>query len=470
VSALQGDLTRASGISAVGRTGTERTVKLAFVAQVLVGTALGLAYLAAVGLSLDRVVLILAAAAAALAFVWPAAGLAVIALILPMREPDVLQPVYTIAVILSATGLGCLVRLPGDKRPLHIHPGIVLAAGYLIYSTLSIVPAISGHPPEWASSAALEVLRLWSGLAICIVASFLFRWMSPIPIVAVAILGSFLAAILALIAFWNIGPAGAIGGLLSPLRPDRAGGGFSNANYLGFCMAQATLLTLGCWFVVKKRYRPLLAIALVALVAALIVTFSRSSYIAVIVGVVVLAFLRSPRAGVLLMIVAVTAAVVLYPAFLDARLGGGDVFDPSVIAARAQSENWRRLAAAASVSMFLAQPLFGVGYGVFQHLSPAYIGASPATYSHNAYAQILAEQGLVGVLMVAAIVAVLTVALVRSAHPLRGAALAMGSAYLIQSFFINSTTSIQISGLLCLTLAAALSPIDRLQAVRKQEN
>ena len=114
----------------------------------------------------------------------------------------------------------------------------------------------------------------------------------------------------------------------------------------------------------------------------------------------------------------------------------------------------------AGVAMFLASPVFGVGFGVFQFLSPAYVGASQATASHNAYIQILAEQGLVGMLVVASFMVMLVVALIRSVSPLRGAALAMLSCYLIQSWFINSTTSIQVSGLTWLTMAAALCAVD----------
>jgi len=106
---------------------------------------------------------------------------------------------------------------------------------------------------------------------------------------------------------------------------------------------------------------------------------------------------------------------------------------------------------------------------VFHFVSPAFVGASPATYSHNQYVNILAEQGVVGIAMVAGIVVMLLLRLWRSTHPLRGAAIAMICAYLIQSTFINSTTSFQISGLTWLTMAAALSAADRVPALRPKE-
>ena len=437
--------------------------------QLTVGLALGLGYLGATAIKADQAPFVLAVAAVVVALVWPAAGLATLALILPMPELDLFQPFYIVAVLVGATAFGCLLRLPGDPRPLPVHPAVVLAIGYAAYTVLGAAPVISGHPIAWAPSAALEALQIVSGLGIFLVAGYLFRTIPWKPIVAIALLGAFLAAALALVSFWNVGPIGSLAGLLTPAGGDRASGGFSNANYLGFLTTQGSLLAIGCWTVASPRYRPLLALVIASLIAATVVSFSRSAYIGTIVGILVLTFLRSRRAAVLLAILAVVGAVVLYPTFLEARLAGSDVLNPTSIFERAQSENWRSLAAVAGVTMFLAEPFFGVGYGVFQHVSPAFIGASPATYSHDAYIQILAEQGLVGVIMVAGILVSLAYALIRSAHPLRNAALAMGSAYLVQSFFINSTTSIQISGLLCLTLAAALSAIPGRPVVRAQE-
>jgi O-antigen ligase len=446
--------------------GTDRAARL----QIVAGVAVALGYLVATALSIDAAVLALGAAAVVLALVWPAAGLAVLALILPMREPsDAFRPLYIDATIIGAASLGCLLRLAADRRPAHIHPGIILAAGYAFYTAVSVLPFVSGYPAEWVPTAGLQTIRIFSAVGIFLVASCVFRSLSPMPFIVIALAGAFITAVLALLAFNGLGPVWALEGLLSPSEGNRANGGFSNANYLGFFMAQSTLLALGCWSLAKVRYRPLLTIVVGILVAALLVTYSRNAYLGASVGVIVLVFLRSPRAAMLLVLVGIAAAVVLYPSFQGARVGQSDLLEPKAIVQQAQSENWRRLAAAAGISIFLAEPVFGVGYGVFHHLSPAYIGASPATYSHNAFIQILAEQGIVGSLMVAGIICTLAVALFRSKSPLRAAAIAMGCAYLLQSFFINSTQSIQISGLLLLTLAATLTAGDRLPPARVEE-
>lgn len=469
MSLLQGDLAEGVGGLRLGWAGAYRVANRNVGTQLAVGVVLGLLYLAVVALSIGQAAFLLIAAAAAIALVWPGVGLATLALILPMREPDLFQPLYVVSIVLGSTAFGCLLRLPGDPHELPVRPAIVLAVGYAVYTVISVVPTVSGYPVAWAPTAALEALRIVSGLGIFLVAGYLFRSIPWRPVIAIALLGASLAAVLALLPFWHIGPLGSLAGLLNPQATDRASGGFSNANYLGFLAAQASLLAMGCWSITPPRYRPLLAVALASLVTATVVSFSRSAYIGTVVGVLVLALLRSRRIALVVAIVAAILAVVLYPTFLEARLAGNEVLDPSVIAARAQSENWRSLAFAAGISIFLTEPIFGVGYGVFQHLSPPYIGASPATFSHDAYVQILAEQGLVGVLMVATVLVSLAVSLVRSSHPLRSAGIAMGCGYLVQSFFINSTTSIQISGLLCLTLAAALSAIPDRPVERAEE-
>jgi O-antigen ligase len=108
--------------------------------------------------------------------------------------------------------------------------------------------------------------------------------------------------------------------------------------------------------------------------------------------------------------------------------------------------------------MFAAFPLFGVGYGVFQYVSPSYFdgGSADSTFSHNQYLNILAEQGVVGVAIVGALVVVVAVLLVRSRSPFRGPALAMGATFLVTSMFLHSATVFQSSSLIWLVMAAAL--------------
>jgi O-antigen ligase len=189
----------------------------------------------------------------------------------------------------------------------------------------------------------------------------------------------------------------------------------------------------------------------------LFVSYSRGAYLGVVAGLVALVALRSRVAAVALLVVAAVMALILYPAFLEARQGGE--LSPSDAYDMLLSENSRATIAAAAVAMFAAYPIFGVGYGVFQFASPAYFeGGSPdSSFSHNQYLNVLAEQGIVGVAIVGGLLALLAIHLRRSTSPYRGPALAMGATFLATSLFLHSATVFQSSSLIWLVMAAALA-------------
>ena len=87
--------------------------------QVGLGIVVAVAYLVANGAELGVVLIVTAAGAVAIAAVWPVAGLTVLAVLIPMREPELFKPIYIDAALVGATTLGCLLRLPGDRRPLQ---------------------------------------------------------------------------------------------------------------------------------------------------------------------------------------------------------------------------------------------------------------------------------------------------------------------------------------------------------------
>jgi len=190
----------------------------------------------------------------------------------------------------------------------------------------------------------------------------------------------------------------------------------------------------------------------------LFLTLSRGGYLGAAVGLFALLALRRPRAALALAGAAVLAVLVLYPVFLALRLEiSAGAADLGAYLDQQRSDHWRELAFGAGIQMFVGAPVFGIGFGMFQFLSPAYIGFSPATYSHNQWLDLLAEQGLVGAGFMAASLGSLLVALRRATSALRLGAMAMLAAYAVESLFINSLTSTQLSGPLFLVLAAALS-------------
>jgi O-antigen ligase len=281
-------------------------------------------------------------------------------------------------------------------------------------------------------------------------------------ILGLALIGASLVAMLAIGDMLWSGPFEALmGGLLGDSGLARASGTFVDPNYLGLYMAPATVFAMALVAIARRPRKIFLVLITLLLFACLLLTYSRGAYVGAFAGLVVFVGMRSRPAALILLVVGIVAMLTLYPAFQEARLGETLSIDSRLD--QAASDNSRRAIMVAAVAMFASSPLFGVGYGAFQFLSPLYSGsaATYATYSHNQYLSILAEQGIVGLAMVAGIIVLTALALKRSRSPLRQAALAMGTAYLVTAFFLHSATAFQSSCLVWLVMAAALVPYPR---------
>jgi O-antigen ligase len=431
----------------------------AWTPHLVVGVSLAVVYLLVLGAGLDQVAIGVVALGALVSVVSPAAGLSMFVLMMSMREPDLLVPIRFNAVMAGAIALGCVLRLPRDRLPRRIHPGLVLLVGYLAFSALSIPPVLTGHPVDWSPSILNFWLRLATGVVTFLSAAYVFRRLRPEPIIVLLLIG---ATIVALLAFSDIAgflPLPALThGLVDDTGSLRASGTFADPNFLGEYMVTATIFALGVLMVVARRLKLVMLplVALLFLVTAL--TYSRGAYFALGVGVVVLVALRNYLAALPLLLVLGLVAAILYPAFLEARQGGllspGDLYDMT------QSEDSRATLVAAGLSVFAAFPIFGVGFGAFPFVSPGYFrgGAPDSSYSHNQYVNILAEQGVVGALLVAILIVSAGVAVFRSRSPFRDATLATGAAFLADSVFLHTMTVFQSVGLIWVVLAATLVP------------
>lgn len=440
--------------------------------QIGVGVGLAMLYLLALGAQLDSVAMAVLLAGAGLSVAWPASGLAMFAVMMPMREPEVLVPIRFNALLVGGITFGCILRLPIDRLPLRIHPAAVLLVGYLLISGLSILPQLNGHPAAWTPSALNALLRLGTGVALLLSASYLFRLMSPWPILVLGLLGATLAALLAIGDILGYLPVPALmQGLVEGTGSSRASGAFADPNFLGLYAATAAVFALGLVPVTPGSLKPLVLALAVLLLVSVALTFSRGAYVGVAVGIVVLVAHRSPPRSIALAVVLIVAlvilAVALYPLFLEARQAGPllpiDEFE------LARSQESRKALVFAGIAMFAAFPVFGVGFGSFQFVSPSFLaGAAPdSTFSHNQYLNVLAEQGIVGAVIVAALVGMGIVAIIRSGSPLTSAALAMGAAFLGASVFLHSATVFQSASLVWLVLAVTMAtgrrPADKLK-------
>ena len=187
-------------------------------------------------------------------------------------------------------------------------------------------------------------------------------------------------------------------GGIAPDDGGRVHGTFAHANAFGFflvlvlTMGAALLPYVGFWV------RPLLVTLLWASAAALIVTYSRGSWIALIVGLVVIAYLQSPR---LLLLVSAAAAVVVLtvsPAaerLLDLRS------EPQVAGIEGNSLAWRLEYWGTVTKLADESPVIGIGPKMTQYVTDS------AKVPHNDYLRAYVEMGVLGLSAYAAIVAAL---------------------------------------------------------------
>jgi O-antigen ligase len=116
---------------------------------------------------------------------------------------------------------------------------------------------------------------------------------------------------------------------------------------------------------------------------------SRGALIALVVGVIALAFSRSRKTGLIALLLGGALAVVAIPLLIELRLAqdaGLDVI--SAVERQGASDGYRLHALEAGAQAFLTSPLFGVG--LFRYT------LETGFYPHNWFMRIISEQGLVG--------------------------------------------------------------------------
>jgi putative inorganic carbon (HCO3(-)) transporter len=140
---------------------------------------------------------------------------------------------------------------------------------------------------------------------------------------------------------------------------------------------------------------------LVVINVALVASYTRSAWIGLTVGALIL-MLLSARRPQLLLVPVVLAAAILLPAPVRHRLGSiVDLHDPS---------NYDRICMArAGLLMVAERPFFGIGPELVDHRYPIYRHPTAPRYwvphLHNSFLQIAAERGLTGLLSYLALMA-----------------------------------------------------------------
>jgi O-antigen ligase len=418
---------------------------------VLLGVAIVALILAGMAIGSDRVALAGVMAALAAGFAFPQVGLIVLAVIGTLKPPGVIPAPGFEIVLVGASIVGCLLRLPVDRRRLTVSAPLVALTAFVAFAFLSQLPALlSGY----SSTKAHDIGFLFYQLATCfgtlVLAGFVLRGQSPYPVFLALLLSAMVAAALAV-------STASGGGFLANLVASseegaRPAGPFGNPNNFGQCMAYGGILALAwAWTSGGSARRYLLVLVGSVLIYAVAVSLSRGAMVALLMGFVAFAFARSRATGVAAAVAVLAIVGIGYPLFLQFRLSVD--FSSSSMAALAElnsSDAGRLGTVLAAPGLFATSPVFGVGFGQYKYLNELGLVA------HNWYGTVLAELGIVGIGLWAAVLITTWRWLRRRPAPARQVGIAMFLAALAGCMFLQPPTSVQTAIIPGLVIAAAL--------------
>ena len=396
---------------------TPRLRALAVLAALVLAPGLLLAQLAGAG-TLDRI-----AARPLLVAAAPAVGLAAVAAlaVLLARRPQALPLLALVALPFRLP-----LELGGQSTNLLLPLYVVVAAGSLAYAVERLRPATADRAPPQAPPARIEIalavaLVLYAAQALYstnvdeavknvvffyVPFALLLRLLVTVPwtgrLVAACLgVAVSLAVVFVVVGFWEFATRQL---LLNPkVIADNEFRSYFRVNSLFFdpsvygrflAMVMLALATVLVWSA-RRRTTVLAAAALGLLWAGLVLTFSQSSFVALMVGLAVVAALRWRLRAVLAAAggaaAAGLAALVLFPGLLGIDLASGNALD--------RATSGRLDLMRGGLEMFADRPLWGYGSGSFTERFRAREGvgsarAEPA--SHTTPITVAAEQGLVG--------------------------------------------------------------------------
>lgn len=418
---------------------------------VIVGTSLGSGALVTVGAALA----LLAAVAV------PEVGLAVVASLAPLQPPPGIPTPGLNFLLVGALLVGCVYRLPIDRPALRLsRPGLLLV-GFVAYASAQQLPTmLGGYAGDDGHLIGYLFFQLLTGFGLVLAAAYILRGRSPIAVLTMALVGALVATTVSIATFDSPVSGPPFAGLVATADAGlRAAGPFVNPNYMGTFAAAVLVGVMAIWMAVRSPIRrSLLAGLAILCVVALVQAQSRGAMVAGFAGVAAVLWLRSRPLALAVVGVGLVTAVLIYPAFVEWRLTNlrGDVTDAGYVA-MIESDDARLGATLAGPAMFMAEPIFGVGFGEYVHKSVEVSGLGTGINAHNWYINVLAEQGTTGAILWFGA----TVATIAELRARRGVARLVGvgvfTTLAIGFLFLEGPTSFQLIAVPSLFLIAALS-------------
>jgi O-antigen ligase len=417
------------------------------VLALLVGMTLGL-----------RPLVALAAAASILgAVATPALGVFVLAFMGPLKQPDVLPAPGFNVILVGAILFGCLYRLPIDRPQIRISTPVLILLAFVLYVFVQQTPEmLVGYEGLEPHRIGFQFFQLCGLVGAAIGAGYVLSGKGP-GFVLAALMGATVVASVLTIVTYDATAGSSLGGLLAASESDgsRAVGPFGNPNYFGEFLATAIVSAVGL-ALVSRQTALRIALGGVALLAcvALALSLSRGAIVALVVGLGVLAMIRNRFVGVGLVAAGAAAVGLLYPRFLEWRLGSTS---PTEIAALNASDSGRLDAVLAGPQLFLSSPLFGVGFGQYSVTSARFTEGHIAIGSHNWYMNVLAEQGVVGAVLWALLLVTVALHLRTRVASARLVGIGVLATFAAGSMFTNQPSSLQTSILPLLVIVATMA-------------
>jgi hypothetical protein len=237
----------------------------------------------------------------------------------------------------------------------------------------------------------------------------------------------------------------------------RVVGPFGDPNYYGLFQATAIAACAGVALITRSRAIRLTLVGVAILLAGgMAIALSRAALVALAAGLIAVAFTRGRRPGFATLAALVVLGLVVYPLFLEQRLtadaGALSVAQASVGLQRSDAS--RLAAALVGPQMWATSPILGIGFGEYPLNTARFIGYS--IESHNWYMNVLAEQGLVGVVLWITMLAATAIKVMRLAPSARSVGVAVFVTYVIGSTFLQPPLSVQTSAFAVIVVVAAL--------------
>ena len=334
---------------------------------------------------------------------WPALGLAILAATYPFDLTTYLGPLKVtssdalIGVLVGVLVIRQLLPNPPPIRRTKLDVPVILFAVATVASLLSLTGNLSVQ--------LVALVKAFGGFVLFFITTQCVRDLRDALLVIGAVIGAgVIQAVQTITPFATGGEAVSL--------DTRATGTLIDPNlFAGYLVLVIPLVVaLGISFRQWWPIIPTIAATLV-LVAALAVTLSRSGWLGLVAGGIVLLLLlwtRWRRVAAVLVVVAGCVVIAGLSGPIAARLAPSDNGPMQMLADREQV--WT-----AAVKMALDHPIFGVGVDNFQNFYPIYSGRDDElNHAHNLFLNMVAERGILGLVTFLAFVGILLVQILRA--------------------------------------------------------